>query len=237
MVGVYVDIRKAFDAIDYPILLRNLYSLGIRGNLYTWTKSYLTNRSQFVTYINSKSETKFITHGVPQVSIIHVGPLFFIVFMNDFLRASNLSFSILFADDTTVIIEGQNYNNLILTLITELNKRDVWLQANKLTINTDETHYMAFRKARIKSKTVKISIRNNAIYEVKCTKFLVIIFNDKLKWTEHIHVQYIKNKISKSIGILIKIRSYLDKVTLKNLYFTFVYSYLIIYCVQVWGNV
>ena len=57
-----------------------------------------------------------------------------------FLRASNLLFFILFADDTTVIIEGQKYNNVILTLNTELNKLDVWLQANKLTLNTDKTH-------------------------------------------------------------------------------------------------
>ena len=123
VVGVYLDIRKACDAIDHPILLRKLYSLGIPGNLYTWTKSYLTNISQFVMYNNSKSETKFITHGVPQGSIL--GLLFFIVFMNDFSRASSILFSILFADDTTVIIEGQNYNNLILTLNTELNKLDV----------------------------------------------------------------------------------------------------------------
>ena len=82
---------------------------------------------------------------------------------NDFSRASNILFSILFADDTTVIIEGQHYNNLILTLNTELNKLDVWLQANKLTLNTDKTHYMVFHRAKIKSETGKISIRNNAI--------------------------------------------------------------------------
>ena len=75
VVGVYLDIRKVFDAIDHPILLRKLYSR-IRGNLYTWIKSYLTNRSQFVMYNNSKSETKFITYGVPQGSIL--SPLFFI---------------------------------------------------------------------------------------------------------------------------------------------------------------
>ena len=75
-------------------------------------------------YNNSKSETKFITHEVPQGSIL--GLLFFIVFMNNFSRTSNFIFSSLFADDTTVIIDGQNYNNLILTLNTELNKLDVW---------------------------------------------------------------------------------------------------------------
>ena len=106
----------------------------------------------------------------------------------------------------------------------------MWLQANTLTLNPDKTHYMVFHRARMKSKTGKISIGNNAIDEVKSTKLLGIIIDDKLKWTEHI--QYNKNKISKSIGILIKIRPYLDKVTLRNLYFTFVYPYLT-YCVEV----
>ena len=69
------------------------------------------------------------------------------------------------------IREGQNYNNLLLTLNTELNKLDVWLHGNKLTLNTDKTDYMVFHRATIKSKTGIISIRNNAIDEVKSTKF------------------------------------------------------------------
>ena len=76
---------------------------------------------------------------MPQRSIL--GPLFFNVFMNDFSRASDLLFSILFADNTTVLIEGQNYINIIFTLNTELQKLDVWLQANKLTLNTAKTQY------------------------------------------------------------------------------------------------
>ena len=72
---------------------------------------------------------------------------FFIVFMNDFSRASKVLFSILFVDDTTVIINGQNYNNLLLTLNTELNNLDVWLQANKLTLHTAKTHDIVFHRA------------------------------------------------------------------------------------------
>ena len=147
---------------------------------------------------------------------------------HDFSRASDLLFSILFADDTTVLIEGQNYNNIIFTLNTELQKLDVWLQANKLTLNTAKTHYMVFHRARIKCKTEKIIIRNNEIAAVKSTKFLGVIIDDKLKWKEHL--QYIKNKISKSIGIIYKIRPYLDKATLKNLYFTFVLPISYILC-------
>ena len=86
--------------------------------------------------------------------------------MNDFSRASDLPFLFLFADDTTVLFEGQNYNNIIFTLNTELQKLDVWLQANKLTLNTAKPHYMVHRK-RIKSKTEKNIIRNNEIAAVK----------------------------------------------------------------------
>ena len=70
-ISVYLDTKKAFDVISHPILLnlKKLYVLGIRGNLFNWTKNYLTNRSQFVSYNNVNSETKFVTHGVPQGSI------------------------------------------------------------------------------------------------------------------------------------------------------------------------
>ena len=81
----------------------------------------------------------------------------------------------------------------------------MWIQANKLTLNTDKTHYMVFHSARIKSK-IDFFINNNEIAEVKSTKFLAIIIDDKLKWSEHI--QYIKNEISKSTGIMIKIGPY-----------------------------
>ena len=105
-----------------------LYALGTRGNIYDWVKSYLTNRSQFVLYNNSKSEENFFSR-VPHGSIL--GPLFFIVFMNIFSRASKTS--IFFADDTTVLIEGQIYDKVIFALY-ELQKLDVLLQANKFKV-------------------------------------------------------------------------------------------------------
>ena len=177
-------------------------------------------------------ETKQITHGVPQGSIL--GPLLFILYLNDFSRASDLLFSILFADDTTVLIEGYSYNNIITLLNNELINIDTWLQANKLTININKTHYMIFHRARLKP-TIDVLIRQDKISLTKSTstKFLGIIIDNKLKWTEHI--TYVKNKISKSSGILFKARNYLDKKALKQLYYSFVYPYLI-YVIEIWGN-
>ena len=102
-------LKKAFDGICHKTLLKKLYAYDIRGNFFNWFKSYLTNRSQYVQYGNSKSETKTITHGVPQGSIF--GPLLFIFYVNDFSLASDLLFSILFADDPTVLIEGHEYQS------------------------------------------------------------------------------------------------------------------------------
>ena len=221
--GIFIDFRKAFDVIPHKTLLKKLYAYGIRGEIYNWFKSYLSDRSQFVQYQNSKSGTKPITHGVPQGSIL--GPLLFILYINDFSNASELLFSILFADDTSVFIEGYEYDKMIEILNKEMKKIDTWLECNGLVINTDKTHYMVFHRAKFKSTNKDIYIRDINIKRVTSVKFLGLIIDDQLKWLEHI--QYIKNKVSKSIGILCKVRNYLDKTTLHNLYFTFVYPYLI----------
>ena len=117
---------------------------------------------------NTPSDIGNITHGVPQWSIL--GPLLFILYMNDFSRASNLLFSILYADDTNIFIEGTEYHKVISTLNTELLKVSNWLNSNKLTINLKKTHYMVFRRSRIKTNSsnlviLKKNIRNHKIHK------------------------------------------------------------------------
>ena len=139
VVGVFLDIKKSFDTVDHTILLAKLKQYGIRGNTHSWFESYLSNRKQYVEYNNYKSDTKTITHDVPQGSIL--GPIRFIIYMNDFSRSSDLIFSILFADDTSVFIEGINVENISKIFNTELEKANMWLKASKLTIHTKKTNY------------------------------------------------------------------------------------------------
>ena len=191
-------------------------------------KSYLTERSQYVEYNNCQSEKKLITHGVPQGSIL--GPLLFIIYMNDFSRSSDILFSILFADDTSVFIEGTHFDYICEVLNNELEKVNIWLNANKLTINVKKTHYMMFHRTRIKhGHNITMYINKNPIERKSSTKFLGIIIDNKLNWS--VHITYIKNKISKSIGIIYKIRKFMDKQNLRNMYFSFIYPYLI-YCIE-----
>ena len=215
MISVFLDLKKAFDTVNHEILIKKLFG---RGNILNWFRSYFDHRKQFVFLDNNKSQTKVITCGVPQGSVL--GPLLFIMCINDLNNVSNEIFSILFADDTSVFIEGDNIESAIEILNSELEKISTWLTENKLTLNVSKSHFMIFHRARI-----KIALGKSRIKQVPFTKFLGVIIDDKLNFDNHI--SYIKNKISKGLGILIKAKQYLNRRILVNLYYTFVYPYLI----------
>ena len=120
MISVFLDLKKAFDTVNHEILIKKLFAYGVRGNILNWFRSYLDHRKQFVFLNNNKSQTKVITCGVPQGSVL--GPLLFIMHINDLNNVSNEIFSILFADDTSVFIEGDNIESAIEILNSELEK-------------------------------------------------------------------------------------------------------------------
>ena len=231
VVGCFLDLKKAFDTVNHRILISKLRKYGIRGHILQWFESYLKNRKQFVQIKNFKSQIKSPTCGVPQGSIL--GPLLFILYINDLANVSDVLFPILFADDTSVYIEADKESDLIKTLNEELAKLNIWLNANKLTINIAKSHYMVFHRGRRKSNICNPILNNVSLERVQCTKFLGIIIDDGLKWTNHI--SYIKNKIAKGFGIILRARKFFNKKTLLNLYHAFIFPYLI-YCVEIWGN-
>ena len=212
-----IDLKKAFDTIDHRILLRKLYSYGIRGTMFKWIEGYLTGRSQYVIFDGKVSETRSIKCGVPQGSIL--GPLLFILSVNDICNVSPILFKILYANDTCVLISGNHLNN--------------WFKANKLSLNTKKSFFMIFHRSRIKTNVInKVVIDNNDLTQVKSAKYLGVIIDHKLNCIEHI--SYVKSKISKGIGIMYKARQFLTKKALLMLYHAYIYPYMT-YCIEVWG--
>ena len=231
VVGCYIDLKKAFDTVNHRILIEKMQRYGIRGHILDWFKSYLNNRKQF-THINpTNSDLNSISCGVPQGSIL--GPLLFILYINDISNISHLMHTIPFADDTTILIKSDTASTAIISMNRELEKLSIWLTANKLSLNISKTHYMVFDRGKEKTDQYSLFLNNILIDRVKYTKFLGVIIDEKLNWTHHI--SYIKNKISKGFGIILRARKFFTKSTLLKLYNSFVLPYLI-YCVEIWGN-
>ena len=229
-VGVFLDFSKAFDTVNHDILLQKLYAYGIRGLAYNWIKSYISNRYQYVSFDNVCSDRELITCGVPQGSIL--GPLLFILYINDIAHVSDKLYSILFADDSNMFCTGNNINSLISLMNTEISKIIDWLHINKLSLNVEKSNYMIFSRKHI-STVRDVSINNCQLKRIYQTKFLGVFIDWKLSWTYHIN--YVKNKISKSIGILCKARKILKSASLITLYYSFVFPYLT-YCIEIWGG-
>ena len=231
VLGVFLDFSKAFDTVNHKILINKMYKYGVRGTAIEWFKSYLTNRKQYVCFNNKNSSKLNVGCGIPQGSVL--GSLLFLLYIIDLANVSNLLYVLLFADDTSIFITGKCINSMIEKMNTELKKLVIWLQANKLSLNIDKTSYKIFSLRKKIQPVINLHIKSITIKRVFSIKFLGIMIDANLSWSSHIY--YIKNKISKSVGILCMARKMLKSNSLLTLYYSFIYPYLND-CIEIWGS-
>ena len=142
-IGVFLDFSKAFDTVNYTILFMKLYHYGVRGTALDWLKCYLHNRSQFVQFDNITSTNENITTAlVPQGSIL--GPLLFLLYINDIAKISSVLIPILFADDSNFFFSGESVEDITNLVNIEMDKIVLWLKVNKLSLNVKKVEIHGF---------------------------------------------------------------------------------------------
>ena len=203
-VGIFLDISKAFDIVNHKILLEKLKAYEIQSENLKWFRSYLLNRKQFILYDDFKIEVKIVKCGIPQGSIL--GPLVFLIFVNDFSNSTKVLDPVLFADDANLFFSDSNIRTLFETANQELSQINDWFLANKLSLNVEKTKYMLFHKCtdqeNIPLKLPLLQLNSSIIERENSLKFLGVILDEHLTWKKHI--QLIENKVSKNVGVLYK---------------------------------
>ena len=230
--GVFVDLQKAFDTVNHDILIAKLEHYGIRGTANKWFSSYLNNRTQYVSILGFDSSTKTVPHGVPQGSVL--GPLLFLIYINDLQSAIKNSKVFHFADDTNLLNISNSYRKMEKMVNADLKMLYSWLLANKISLNCDKTEIIFFRKPGAKAPVLKIKMNGHRIFPSVSIKYLGMHLDEFLNGSFHANI--LSKKLKRANGMLCKARHYVQKDDLRTLYFAIFSSHLI-YASQIWGQV
>ena len=226
--GIFVDFAKAFDTVNHEILLSKLDHYGFRGIINDWFRSYLTGRQQKVVINGFESKNKIMNHGVPQGSVL--GPILFLIYINDLHRCIKYSSTYHFADDTNLLHISNDYKSLQSKVNYDLFSLHKWLTANKISLNDGKTELIYFRK-RGPPPNLRIKLHGKVLIPTKTVKYLGVYLDEFL--SGEAHCQELVKKLNRGNGMLAKARHYVPQFHLINIYHAIFASHLT-YGAQVW---
>jgi hypothetical protein len=228
LIGIFLDLTKAYDVLNHKLLLSKLNSYGVRGVANLWFESYLSHQKQCVEINSMKkgiyvSTTREIEYGVPQGSIL--GPILFSLYINDLPLNIMGSKIVLFADDTNILVSDENINNLQYKLNNVMTELQTWFTLNNLVINIEKTLAMSFHTTQNKKPLLPhVIFEGRDIPYNNETKFWGIYINENMKRNNH--VKYLSSKLNTSYYMISSFKNVRSSNVLRTMYFAYFHFHL-----------
>ena len=230
--GIFIDLEKTFDNVNHDILLEKLSHYGVRGIVNDWFMSCLSDRTQFVSINGFNSDYKTVKYGVPQGSVL--GPLLFLIFINDLNIAIKNSETFHFADDTCLLNIKDSIKKINKVVNKDLKFLIQWLHANKISLNVAKTEVIIFRRKKKQLDfDLNLKICGKKLQASSYVKYLGIYLDQYLDWSPH--VNHLSHKLVKANAMLCKLRHYVNEATIKSIYYVIFHSNLSYVCTA-WGQ-
>lgn len=231
--SVYLDLQKAFDLVDHEILIHKLKLYKFTELIVNWFASYLNCRTQVVKVGNNISNKGIIKTGVPQGSIL--GPLLFLIYVNDMPLSVSSSNIDMYADDTGLHKTGRNIKDVELNLQQSVDNISHWCRINNMSLNAKKSKsIIVCSKKQVKNiQPLKISLNNTIIEPVDCHNVLGVLLDNTLSWSSQ--VKRVCDRLNSQLYLFSKISKHLN-LQIRKLYYNAYISPLFDYCSVIWGN-